>query len=362
MPDAQDTALAEIEALSTSIWSDLSEHSGGISWWADYEMEAADLLDLSDYLYGVAEGVGTNLKLAETYLSEYRNKRATLDFQLRGYARTHVDEPIFHGLGTTAALKHIQLMAANVYGFFNAATSVLDTLAGTVIGVAGLSQPLVKADLGMFTPFASGENYPDRKQRVGKALSGDDSARAAQVSLVRAFRSSLEHAGPSDWHQWVNHKRNQLAHRGGRLELGTFGFGKNSWDVEHHIVFDREPSLTTTQSFRNARVQHVESVYLLEDQQATMKGVLGSLQAAVIGTIVPCRSLWDLRRTNPELIDQPARQWVNPTEWIDFPGYQPNPDFYKHQNAMVVNPKDATRLGASRILENTRSSNPPTRR
>lgn len=48
-----------------------------------------------------------------------------------------------------------------VYAFFNLGCSVLDTLAGTVIGIAALPLPLVKADLAKFTPFTRAPDYPD---------------------------------------------------------------------------------------------------------------------------------------------------------------------------------------------------------
>jgi hypothetical protein len=72
--------------------------------------------------------------------------------------------------------------------------------------------------------------------------------------------------------------------------------------------------------------------------------------------------LWDQRRENPSLIQQPASQWVHPKEAISFLGYEPNPDFFKTLNTMVVNPLEATRLSASQVLDNARTGRPPTTR
>lgn len=359
MPNLQTRAVAEVEALSTGIWTDLDENIGGIGWWSDYEISPAERFDLSDYLLGVVDGVGTHLGIAATYLDEYRAKRQTDDFQFRRWVRANTTEPLWKGLVLPDARKRKELMSAHLYAFFNAASSVLDTLAGTVIGVAGLDLPLVRADLGMFAPITSDPDYPTKAKRTAKSLAADPESRAAQLGLVRAFRTSLDQAGPTDWHLWLNQKRNQLAHRGGRLQLEAIRRKSRSWDPDRYMVLDREPDLTTTQSFRNNVQRDMDTVFLLEDQLTTMEGILRSLQTAVIGTVVPCKLLWERRRENPALIQQPASQWVQPKEDVSFPGYEPNPDVFKNLNTMVMNPLDGVRLSASQVLDNIREEQGP---
>lgn len=355
MPPSQEAALAEVTALSTSIWGDLDEGGGGVGWWAGYAINPADRFDLSDYLYGVVDGIGTHLGIAEKYLHEYRAIRKTDDFHLRAWTRANRDQQPWLYFATFDARSRKHAMAAHVYSFFNAASSVLDTLAGAVIGVAGLNLPLAKADLGMFAPVTSDTDYPTGTNRARKSLSPHPAALKAQIELVRAFRTSLIHAGPADWHLWLNLKRNQLAHRGGRLQMETLPRRPHSWDLDRYIVFDRDPHLTTTQSFRNNAKQDMDTIFLLEDQLTTMEGILGSLQTAIIGTIVPCRTLWDRRRENPDLIQQPAGQWVQPKDNVNFPGYDPHTGFFGSLNTMVMNPIDSTRLNASQVLDNQSS-------
>jgi hypothetical protein len=52
-----------------------------------------------------------------------------------------------------------------------AASSVLDTLAGTLIGVVGLNLPLVKADLAKFTSFSMDAEYPSAQAKPYRKLS-----------------------------------------------------------------------------------------------------------------------------------------------------------------------------------------------
>lgn len=363
MHDLQAKAIADVAALSAAVSADLDEINGGIGWWSGYNINPADRFDLADYLVGVIEGVSSHLGIAESYLAEYRQKRMTDDFQLRAWARDHPSEPVFRGTSTADAEKRNKLMSAQIYGFFNAASSVLDTLAGTVIGVAGLNLHLVRADLAMFGPVTSDPDYPAGTKRLRKALAEDQDGQAAQLGLVRAFRTSLQLAGPTDWHLWLNNKRNQLAHRGARIQMINIDHAPRSRDHRRSIVFERDPDQTSTQSFRDSQRPDLNNtMWLREDQETTMTGILGSLQAAVIGTIAPSLLLWEQRRTNPALIHQPAAQWVEPRETIEFPGYDPQPDLFKNVAAMVVHPSTATRLSASQVLHNPQTGRPPVTR
>ena len=346
MPELQAMAEAAVASLSEAVRADLDENGGGFGWWSDYNIKPADRFDLSDYLVGVIEGVRTHLRIADTCLSEYRQKRATDDFQLRAWSRANPSEPVWRGMSLPDANKRDDLMSAHVYGFFNAASSVLDTLAGTVLGVAGLNLPLVRADLSMFAPITSDPDYPIGKRLI-KALIEDPEGREAQLVLVRAFRTSLLQAGPADWHQWLNQKRNQLAHRGGRLKMVNFVRERGNLNQCRNIVFERDPDLTTTQSFRSP---DLGVMWLQEDQETTMNGILGSLQASVVGTLAPSRLLWDRRRNNPALIPQPATQWTEPNGTLEFPGYNPRPELFNKVAAMIVHPAIGARLTASKVL------------
>lgn len=348
MPDLQGMAEAAVAELSEAVRADLDENDGGFGWWSGYNIKPADRFDLSDYLVGVIEGIRANLRIADTCLSEYRQKRAIDEFQLRAWSRANPRKPVLRGMAVPDAEKRNELMSAHVYGFFNAASSVLDTLAGTVIGVAGLNLPLVRADLSMFAPITSDPGYPTGK-RLLKALVGDPDGREAQLVLVRAFRTSLQQAGPADWHLWLNQKRNQLTHRGGRLKMVTFDRERGNLDRRRNIVFERDPDLTTTQSFRSP---DLGVMWLQEDQEITMNGILGSLQASVVGTLAPSRLLWDQRRNNPAWIPQPATQWTEPSEALSFPGYDPRPDLFNKVAAMIVHPTVGARLTASKVLRN----------
>lgn len=344
-------ARGEVSSLSASILGDLDEIDGGISWWSGHELTTETRCGLSDYLIDAVRGIDKHLSMADFYLQEYTRKRSSADFLLRGRMRKNGGDPVGHGTDIADDERSNLQLQSYVYAFFNAASSVLDTLAGTVIGVAALNLPLVKADLAKFAPFSMDAGYPSRQTKVGKSLHPEPTAQTLQLALVHSFRTSLMSAGPEGWHTWLDHKRNQLAHRGGRLQLMAFPRRGPGPDTDRFLLLDRDPDLTTVQGFLGD-ASTMESMYLLEDEHTTMSGMLKSLNATVIGTIVAARSLWEDRKEMPLLLPQPATQWHQPQKASGFKGYQPLPDLFKTVNAAILNPTDIARLKSSRALKN----------
>lgn len=347
-------ALAEVRGLSQEIFSDLDQTHGGITWWVGHGVPETDILQLSDYVLDAVNGIGHHLGVADYFLGEYERARTSADFFLRGRMRKNGGDPMARDPETARADQTSDLkLRSLVYGFLSAASSVLDTLSGAVIGVAGLGLPIVKADLGMFSPFDCSDGYPSQKIRVGKALHPAPEAAALQLGLIRAFRSSLLQAGPDGWHVWLNHKRNQLSHRGARLQLHAFPRRGQGPDSERWIVLDRDPDLTTIQGFEGTSTT-VESMHLLEDETTTMTGLLHSLNAVVIETLIAARHVWAVRRSQPMIIPQPSSQWHGEGRRSGFDGYAPKKDLYKDLGAVVVNPVEATRLAATQNINKRR--------
>lgn len=342
-------ARNEAMALSEDIFRDLDDIGGGIGWWSDYDLSPETRCGLSDYLIDAVNGIATHLCRADVLLQEYSRKRASDDFILRGRMRKNGGDPVARGADIAGDERSTIQRQSLVYAFFNVASSVLDTLAGTVIGVAGLDLRLVKADLAKFVPFSEDPEYPSRQIRVGKSLHTSPEAQALQLILIRAFRTSLMHAGPDGWHVWLDHKRNQLAHRGGRLQMMAFPRRGPGPDTDRFLLLDRDPDLTTVQGFLG-ETSTMEGMYLLEDELTTMSGLLKSLNTTVIGTIVAARGLWSDRRIQPMVLPQPAGQWHVPHDASGFEGYAPIADLFKTVNAAIVNPVDATRLKSSGAL------------
>lgn len=342
------TGVRELETLSKAVVADLDEANGGIGWWKTYDMSVSDRWDLSDYLIDVINGAVQNLQIADFLLREYRDKRSTADFKIRDRMRRNSGDPIGRGLDAVEDRQRDLRLKSYVYSFFAASSSALDTLAGTVVGVSALNLPIVRADLRMFSPFLAGEGYPSPKTQLFKSLDSEKSARSLQLELVHAFRTSMLQAGPTDWHIWLERKRNQLSHRGGRLQVISFQRQSRGPDQNRFLLMERDPELTTIQDFRKDS-STLEASYLMEDELSIMQGLLASINAAVTGTTVSARNIWEKRRAAPLKLVQPATQWRLPRPGIQFPGYEPQNDILKGASAAIVNPTDAIRMSAARL-------------
>lgn len=353
MDTATSRSLLEIAALSAVIFEDLDEDNGGIRWWSAYDLPLEARYGLSDYLLDVVDGIGRHLAIADSFLQEYAKSRSSDDFLLRGRMRKNGGSPVSRDIHQRREDEATDLrLTSYVYGFFSAASSVLDTLAGTVVGVGGLGIPIVRADFGrLFAPGVDSPDYPTAKTRLSRAVHTAPDAAALQLSLIRTFRICLLQAGPKGWYTWLDQKRNQLSHRGGRLQMVAFPRLGKGPDTTRCRLLDRDPDLTTVQGFRG-KPSTMESMYLLEDELTTMSGQLQSLNALVIGVIVAARSVWAQRRLHPTTLPQPASQWVGPGSDSGFDGYGPNPDLLKTVNAAILNPVDAARLKSSQALRN----------
>jgi hypothetical protein len=108
-----------------------------------------------------------------------------------------------------------------------------------------------------------GAGYPSRQTKLGKSLHPEPAAQTLQLALIHSFRTSLINAGLEGWHTWLDHKRNQLAHRGGRLQLTAFPRRGPGPDTDRFLLLERDPDLTTVQGFLGD-ASTMESMYLLD--------------------------------------------------------------------------------------------------
>lgn len=99
-------------------------------------------------------------------------------------------------------------------------------------------------------------------------------------------------------------------------------------------------------------VDAVDQLLLMQDTRAVLEHLLQDVIELVRTSTAALTDLWSERNSNPALIKQPATQWkkVLSTEALNFPGYD-LPPLKPQGNNLHVNPKDARRLLASKVLE-----------
>ncbi|WP_143539704.1 hypothetical protein [Saccharopolyspora spinosa] len=189
--------------------------------------------------------------------------------------------------------------------------------------------------------------YPSPKVRSNlkltkQALDPDD----PQGNLLRATRSSLLNAGPESWLEWTQYSRNDRVHRASRLRTSIM-----TRDRKVARPMPRQPDHAETLGFRMAN--DVRKVHLTEDAVTTLEGVLGSINAAVVGVMVACTSLWIRRRSQPDLIAQPERQWTSakPPRVTTFPGYSPDTISMQKDSALAVSPSTVRLFQAAKVMD-----------
>jgi hypothetical protein len=334
------TAVSAVRDLSKRLDQDFDVDDGGFTWWKNYELALETKTGIMDYLYGLVATVSQNLQDAALHLADLTDLRAEDDQWLN--ARRRAGRPSLRG---EAEQRRAASIEVHRVGVLRAVGSTLDTLAGVVVG--GFHADLVMADLGLFQPLVPGADYPGPDVR-GKlklpatVLDTND----PQGNLLRATRSSLLAAGPSGWLNWTLWSRNDLVHRSTR---SLFMLLVNDDTLARPMP--RQPKYSEVHAMRTGNTY--EDVHLTQDALVTLSGVLESVNAAVVGTMMACTGLWDERRAHPDTITQPAIQWktgANPPA-TDFVGYRPGSANSPDNGVIVTNPDTARRWKASKILK-----------
>jgi hypothetical protein len=189
-------------------------------------------------------------------------------------------------------------------GLIRGLASELDCLAGVVIGVAALTQIILKADFN----------------RVRDALGKIDGAANVGAGMQAQFAAQLETAitaaGPQGRLDWTLDFRNMLVHRGRRIELGQYlpiepvlygPDGLPALRARHISHLPRDPGRSDVEVFLDAPWNHI----LAEDAQRTLRGLLSSTIHLVETTANDLLTLWRWRRDHPGDLRQPPAQWKN---------------------------------------------------
>lgn len=302
--------------LFNEITGDLDTKSFGISWWQMVPVQERILI--SDYLYQCGDGVGKNLVEAKLHYWEWLDAREKQNHRIADGIKYQLDgEPYFkHPPSHSASDDLINRMETlHLCGFFQAIGSSLDCLGALIIGVLGLDTSLRHSSIN------SAEKSLLKVKDLG--LPGIK----LQIEFRNFFENVKTSSGPVDWLEWADQYRNIFVHRGRRLT--------------HNEIIPREPPLYNPQGMRIPRVtslmhlakypdkSEAEALVKLdmlldEDADETLKGVFKSTRELEEATCERLLAIWQERRNNPSLIEQPPTQWTTKRlRQCSFSGYDP---------------------------------------
>lgn len=339
--DQVTNATRPLDALGRRVLGDLDVRDGGVSWWSD-SLDAPRRILIADYLIELCSSTGANLVEAVMHLQRVKLDWAAVGNDFRDASQSQGKAALFP---KTEAAENRELEAtAHVGGFFRAVGSVLDNIAGLVVGVAGLQVKLVRSDL----------NDLQLSQEVPKGiLPNGHSGRQQQLGLVGALRASID-TFPDGWDRWAIDMRNTLVHRARRL---NWQLSDPSRPDQFMRPLPANPAQTDIESLARHELFGADALH--EHAADTMSGVLAATARLVQQTTSAAGQLWDRRRSTPSLILQPREQWpvLKQGRETGFSGWNPGrlPD-YANGGAIVVHPDRGIRLRSAKVMNDDRTS------
>ena len=304
--------------LANSILGDLDQQSFGIRWWKGISKHHSILI--GDYLYQCASSIQTNMVEARLHFLELLDAWEKIDQRLansvsltpRGSlsvkhppSQAPIDElpNAFEGL--------------HLGGFFRAIGSALDCLGAAIAGVIGLPIYLRKAGIS------------EVRTKLLALKAGRKSIPSFQIEFRDFFKELVEQSGPSDWMLWTLQYRHMLVHRGRR----RIWKGLLSRDV---VLLDAngEPiprsqavthlTISPDESDVEAMVKAKRIAVLNERAEDTLSGVFASCREVANNSCEHLISIWNLRKSQPDLLHQPLHQWEGMPRDNKFKGYLPD--------------------------------------
>lgn len=302
--------------LVIEILNDLDEQTFGITWWQSVPAEERILI--GDYLYQCAEGIEKNLVEAKLHYFEWLDARErTNELIVDSIKIDPTGEPYQKLPPARAAIDELpyKLEAMHICGVFRAIGSSLDCLGGAIIGVLGLKSPLRKNDI----------------LRARRDLAKIKNPSKLGEKLQAEFRDFLEteivSSGPEDWLEWTDQYRNMFVHRGRRLTTNqTHRRGPTLYKAtgEEYLRATSTLHLAKHPDMSDVEALIKKDMVLDEDADVTFKGVFKSCRDLNEAVCERLLSIWQQRRNNPSLIEQPASQWDTNIRACKFDGYDAN--------------------------------------
>jgi hypothetical protein len=302
--------------LVIEILNDLDQRTLGISWWSTTPVEQRILI--GDYLYQCAEGIESNLVEAKLHYFEWLDAREKTNDRIVDSVKIDlVGRPYQKLPPATAAIDELshKLESLHICGFFRAIGSSLDCLGGAIIGVLGLKSPLRKNDILR------------ARQALKNIKSPNTPGEQLQADFRNFFDSQVVSSGQEDWLEWSDQYRNMFVHRGRRITthqtqrregLLYDARGAEILRATATLHLAKHPDKSDIEAFIKS------DIVLNEDADVTLHGIFKScrdLNEAVCERLI---SIWQERRSNPCLIDQPASQWDIKIRPCKFSGYDAN--------------------------------------
>jgi len=307
--------VPELGQLSSMIHGDLDERASGILWWREH-VDAQRSVLISDHLVCAVDAIQTNLAEGSLHLSEAENYWTGVD---RKHARIIEADGrrTWPQASNVAELLPEKLAVLHTAGFFRAVGSVIDCLAAASIGVAAVSDNLLRAD------------FERLRRWLNREIKPTTSRHAIHDGLRVCVDDGIGAAGPVGWLRWASDYRNMFVHRGRRTELVKVELEARILDAQGRYIpkansvrlLLRDPAASEIQGLTEFRKTQLT---LTEPAERTMRALLESTKYLTQTIARHLCGVWSRRRSEPDLLKQPLEQWPElDSASVGFEGYEP---------------------------------------
>lgn len=214
-----DAAIGAASMLYDEMLADLDTQQYGFGWWHGY-MDQRRIALVSEYLISSVTGVREALESASFTFDHWAEQQFADDVWVRkvlgSLGENAADETVLQALRRTGndQKRDVRIRLAAEHLYYHLAQT-FDRLAATAIGVCALNVNILKADWSVISNDDKFKRATGDRKRGGQPVAGAElqaAARAAMLDFVAA-------AGPVDWSEWVDGKRNTNAHRAPKIQM-----------------------------------------------------------------------------------------------------------------------------------------------
>lgn len=302
--------------LLKEVFDDLDKTSFGVSWWRSLPDEERILI--SDYLYQCVDSIEKNLAEAKLHYFEWLEARDDQNARIADViSRNEYGDLEQKMPPSNAPIDDLpnRLEALHLCGFFRAVGSSLDCLGEAIIGVLGLPTALRKSDI------------LSAERALGKITTTSNPGQQIQFDFNAFLQTVKNDSGPTDWFEWTIQYRNMFVHRGRRIIYNQLR-PREVLLLDHmERVIPRSTSslhMATHPDKSDAEALIRNRIVLNEDADVTFNGIFTSCRDMLEAVCERLVSIWEERRANPALIEQPITQWNTLFRPCAFTGYTPN--------------------------------------
>ncbi len=342
-----DADLPSAANLAARILEDLDPKTHGVSWWTSLPTQERILI--GDYLFQCTSGIELNLAEAKLHYLEWlgatqeENERIANGAWLDLQGGAHFKRP-----RSRAPIDDLpgRLERMHLCGFFRAIGSSLDCLGAAIIGVLGLSASLRYGDLR------------SSEKALHNLVPGEDAGTQIQVRFREFLLEAKRTVGANDWMRWTDQYRNMFVHRGRRASYHEIV-------PRDHLFYDARGQIIprVTSKLHLARYPDRSEIEALvvgkntllnEEADETMRGVFQSCRQLEEETCKRLGSIWDERKNEPGLIEQPIDQWKAKIKSTNFLGYNLAREAFSFDE-LTINPSLAHRMLSAAVDDRQRS-------